>query len=320
MRLALTLLTLAVLSMSCGPGPTGASGTWKKAGDLPAGAQAKCILVDGDAILVGHSQGISKSTDDGATWMDLNNGLVTDAGVTMQVEFLAYSQNVLLAGGEETFGTTDRGGLWRRSDMGLPNNVSVYTLFTSGTTTVAGMNASSGLMGGVFRTTNKGMSWLSSATGIPNTTGANSFEKVGSTLYASVSMAIARSTDEGVTWTMSPGAPGMSNGLWLENLEGTLYVATASAGVQSTGDGVVFTPINNGLPTGKIISTVFANGTNLYAGTDGAGNFVTTDRGVQWLSLNDGFTGLPRTIQFAVRGTKLFAVTETAGVWTLELK
>ncbi|MFT3712285.1 MAG: hypothetical protein QM817_31960 [Archangium sp.] len=314
-------LALAVsgLLFACG-GPGGGPATkWTKVAALPNDASPICILVDGDSIFVGHSQGIAKTTDDGATWAASDLKLSLDGGAPIQTEFMAFSGTTLLAGGEATFSSTDHGVTWRAANTGMPNTVSVYTFFTTGTTTLAGMNASSGPMGGVFRTTNKGMTWSASATGLGMNTGVNSFERVGQTIFASAGETIGRSTDEGVTWQTSPTKPGMSNTLWLETLEGILYIATANSGVYSSGDGVVFTAVSQGLPPNKGVSSLFVNDGKIYASVTGAGVFVTADKGASWTAFNEGFTGLPRVIQFAVHGKKLFAVTEPAGVWVNQL-
>lgn len=321
MKAILGVTVLGLLAACGGPGGGGPTTKWSQAGALPSGAQSICILVDGDAVLVGHSAGIVKSTDDGATWAATDNRLTLDGGAPMRTEFMAFSGTTLLAGGEATFSSTDHGVTWRLANTGMPNTASVYTFFTTGTTTLAGLNTTSGMMGGVFRTTNKGMTWVASATGLGMDTGVSSFTRVGQTIFAAASGIgkIGRSTDEGVTWQLSTNGPGMSNPLWLETMEGILYIATANAGVYSSGDGNVFTAINQGIPPGRIISTVFANDGKLYAATDGAGVFVTADKGASWTPFNEGFTGLPRVIQFAVHGKKLFAVTETAGVWVNDL-
>ena len=62
------------------------------------------------------------------------------------------------------------------------------------------------------------------------------------------------------------------------------------------------------------ITSVVVHGTDLLAGTFGAGVLLSTDKGITWNEIN---TGLPDSIvrSLAICGSTLFAATDTSGLW-----
>jgi len=73
-----------------------------------------------------------------------------------------------------------------------------------------------------------------------------------------------------------------------------------------------WTKVSNGL-TGKYVSALLANGTNLIAGTD-SGAFLSTNNGTNWIAINNGLTTINIT-SLAIIGTNLFAATFGGGVF-----
>ena len=70
---------------------------------------------------------------------------------------------------------------------------------------------------------------------------------------------------------------------------------------------------NNGLFGGNV-NTLVVNGTNLFAGTDGGGVFLSTNNGSSWTAVNNGLTNL-LVLSLAINGTNLFAGTDGGGVF-----
>src|SRR4051812_22538834 len=70
---------------------------------------------------------------------------------------------------------------------------------------------------------------------------------------------------------------------------------------------------NNGLYGGSILSMA-VNGSNLFAGTQGGGAFLSTDNGSSWTSVNTGLTN-PAVRSLLVNGSNLFAGTSGGGVF-----
>ena len=73
-----------------------------------------------------------------------------------------------------------------------------------------------------------------------------------------------------------------------------------------------WTKVSTGL-TGKNVSALLANGTNLFAGTD-SGAFLSTDNGTNWISVNNGLTDR-HISSLALIGDNLFAGTNGGGVF-----
>lgn len=73
-----------------------------------------------------------------------------------------------------------------------------------------------------------------------------------------------------------------------------------------------WTKVSNGL-TGKNVSTLLANSTDLFAGTD-SGVFLSTDNGTNWAAVNNGLTD-KHISSLALIGDNLFAGTGGAGVF-----
>ena len=67
-------------------------------------------------------------------------------------------------------------------------------------------------------------------------------------------------------------------------------------------------------PNGSNLFCLAVSGTNLFAGTQGGGVFLSTDDGTSWTAVNSGLTNT--TVRaFAVSGTNLFAGTAGGGVF-----
>jgi photosystem II stability/assembly factor-like uncharacterized protein len=67
-------------------------------------------------------------------------------------------------------------------------------------------------------------------------------------------------------------------------------------------------------PCGGTICAITSDGTNLYAGTLGAGIFVSTDKGENWRVMNTGLASLEIT-SLAVKGNSVFAGTYGGGIF-----
>src|ERR1035437_413617 len=66
-------------------------------------------------------------------------------------------------------------------------------------------------------------------------------------------------------------------------------------------------------PGGGIVRCFVSGGTNIYAGTDGGGVFLTSNNGGLWTSVNTGLTNI-LVSALAINGTNIFAGTN-AGVF-----
>lgn len=118
--------------------------------------------------------------------------------------------------------------------------------------------------------------------------------------------------------------PGYQSIFSVTTSPGAIYMVAYPNGViKSINGGLDWNPVNNGLPAGTAVESVYYNGTYLFAGTH-SGVYRSTDFGATWNLAN---TGLPTssTTNFANKfytyGTTTFAIYSgqvgpgTGGVW-----
>jgi photosystem II stability/assembly factor-like uncharacterized protein len=199
----------------------------------------------------------SRSTDHGATWTTISNGICCYIA-----NFGFDGDGNIYAAASGFHRSTDNGDSWEviSTLIGLQTFV-----FTSAGTLVGGT-----IFGGIYRSTDGGFSWDSSGVGTPwraFTTvavdpGDHAFlgSQDGGGLY--------RSTDQGNSWErLTSGLTDSVIRSVGSNMEGMLFTATGSDGVFSSADGGnEWQPVNNGLPDTTMYDlAVDANG-YLYAG------------------------------------------------------
>jgi hypothetical protein len=213
---------------------------------------------------------------------------------------------------------------------------------------------------GVFLSTNNGSSWTAVSEGLPRWAfsgrGAGQYDTTnyyyysiqclavsGTNLFAGTSeRGVFLSTNNGSSWTaVSEGLPRLAydttnySSIQCLAVSGTnLFAGTSGGGVfLSTNNGTNWTAVNSGLidteitsdPAARsVVNVLTVSGTNLFAGTDGGGVFLSTNNGSSWTAVSEG---LPRSaydttnyyyysIQcLAVSGTNLFAGTSERGVF-----
>jgi len=126
----------------------------------------------------------------------------------------------------------------------------------------------------------------------------------GSTLFASTSMGIYKSNNNGISWTSAN--TGMPNNIvqGFAVIGTNLFAGTNGSGVYVTSNnGNNWTAMNNGLSNLDVWSMT-ASGTNLYAATSG-GVFLSTNNGGTWSSINTGLA--PPVFSIYVDGMNIYA-------------
>jgi hypothetical protein len=197
--------------------------------------------------------GIWRSSDDGASWFQVNDMGVWYMGVTGSTVLAGVAQRGDING---AYRSTSDGQTWTRCNGGFASaadsNVRCFASLKVGSTTYT----YAGTDGGVFISTNGGASWTRISNGLPSgrveslvaTPGAGG---AGVNIFAGVYLyGVYRSTDNGTSWTEA------NNGLFYQGQ--TPYV-----------DAFVASPV-----PGRTTSNVFAS----YHGNV----FVSTDNGATW--------------------------------------
>jgi hypothetical protein len=111
----------------------------------------RVLLYQGTDLLAGTTNGVYRSTNDGAQWTAQSTGLTTQS--SLFIRGLAVSGSTLLAGTQGgVYVSTGPTGSWTAANIGL-TDTSVEALYAAGSMIYAGTS------GGVYRSSNYGASW-----------------------------------------------------------------------------------------------------------------------------------------------------------------
>ncbi|HET6400116.1 MAG TPA: T9SS type A sorting domain-containing protein [Candidatus Kapabacteria bacterium] len=319
--------------------------TWDSVFGGPQNETIEDMVVAGTSVYASASYaGILRSSDSGTTWITANSGLPYTYGYH-SVLSLGVSGTKVLAGtsGQGVFVTANFGSTWLPSNTGLTNSI-VRALTASGSTLLAGTDAgvsisrdngmnwsdaridSGGFLmycvlakepdmfagtKGLFRSTDSGATWMSA--GLTNEL-VYSVASIGGYLLASTDSGIFRSTDSGMDWT-SMNAVLDSNTIGSFVVSGTNVFASATYGIflsRDSGRSWNFVSL-----LGPSVTTLIADGTNLFAGTYNKGIYLSKDSGTNWVDSNNGIpllstgTSFPSINAFARIDSDIFVGTDS---------
>jgi ligand-binding sensor domain-containing protein len=232
------------------------------------------VLANG-TVLAACDQGVYKSTDNGVTWVSTNVG----AGTVFSSVASSSGGDIYAAGNAGVYRSTNNGSTWIEVNSGLVND-DVYDLIA----TPAGFLFAA-TAGGVFRSSNNGGTWSRSgafaeAYSVAVLTGGNQVF-VGSKL-------IQRSSDNGLSWVRCDGSiPALRNVMeFSKGIDGTYYAGGMPGVMTSTDHGHTWVDCSFG---GQVTSFVCDKVGNAFAGTLMGGVFRSSDRGVTWSQMKNGF-------------------------------
>jgi hypothetical protein len=253
-----------------------------------------------DTLYVG---GAFRSIDNGASWVQINNGLTSGTVFPLSVYSLAIKGSKLFAGTSNgIFVSTNDGDSWIQLDFS-PNNGDVRCLLVVDSTIFAGTDAGElgslrDSLGGVFRSTDDGITWTPINTGLRNN-GADkrvyALARIGSTLFAGTWLSgIFTSTDYGNSWSHNDTSNAGGIVTSLAVIDSTLFAGTWYGAVfRSTDMAVSWTRVDSGLtnPVNHYdysIDALAVSGGNVFAGTVFDGVFLSTNYGASWTPVNGG--------------------------------
>ena len=318
----LRLLSLTVL-LGATPGlALAGSNAWTSNG--PAGQWMRA-LAQSPTALYGGSQvgGVFESTDSGASWTAINNGLTGVSVFALAVDPITPS--TLYAGTTDAgvFRSIDSGANWTAINSGL-TTASVYALAIDNqtpTTLYAGTNG-----GGVFKSLDGGDTWTAINSGSTATIVlALTIDPTNSDVVymGANSEGVFKSVDGGLNWIRVAVIPETVFSIAIDpTAPDTVYLGSAVDGIfKSTNGGGVWLLSNTGLqavpPTVRELVLDPVNPSILYAGAPFGGVYVSLNFGLSWAPLN---TGLTNTNVSAIHvdqamPTRLYAGTVGAGVF-----
>ena len=280
--------------------------TWNTLGPRPKGDAVELVITDAERVssqqapitmyLALRDRGIFRSTDGGAQWSPVNDGLIAE-----KISAMAAIGKTVFAGTEKGLYRLDS-GIWKK--LPLDTSGAICSLAVSGTKLYAGIGHEilvrltraerEGLhedlhFTEIFRSTDLGASWTEirlRSKHLRETSPAGiTVLATGETLLA-LSYAQSRSTDGGQTWT---GLEDDQNFLGRSRLpavmvnERTYYKANFSGIHRTTDGGVSWHIFMNGV-MGTAIRDLVAFNNRLYAHT-GYEVYQSTDGGVSWKKL-----------------------------------
>ncbi|MFP4363242.1 MAG: hypothetical protein ACLFR1_05185 [Spirochaetia bacterium] len=295
---------------------------------------ASDILIEGSTIYIGASDGLHVTSDNGTSWVTSGLGgssrfLKYDGtnvffgsyygGFYYSSDHYATFQQVTTADGlidglEQGFASdgstwilaadsgisisSDQGENWTNmtNGPGLTSN-GIMDIVLEDSTLIAGTS-----FGGVVTSEDFGATWES--TSLPTyTDNSRNFDTYIGALCVTDSYLWAdnhRTSDGGETWTSFNQD---SNGLDYPNIRNmvsqgdTVYAATSEGVSVTENNGTNWTTYNegNGLPVNSV-SSVYHDGSRLYAGLYGEGLYYSEDEGTSW----SGFSEYPRESVYAI--------------------
>lgn len=290
-----TTTTLYAATGSGASTSTDGGATWTQGDGVLATGQTLAIdpATPGTLYLGTNQGGVFKSTDAGAHWNAVNNGLsetnVFAIAVAPTVPTAVYAGTF-----SGVFKSTDGGASWTPVNNGLTITF-VSALVVDPTTPSTVYAATFG--GGVFKTTNGGTTWTAKNSGLSLDLdiGALTIDPaVPATLYAgSVFGGVSKTVDGGSNWiAMNSGLPpARITALAISpSLPTTVYAGTSAGVFKSVDDGTSWNAVITGLRALPIYGLAVepALPSNVYAGTSGAGILKSAYGGASWIPVNAG--------------------------------
>ena len=291
-----------------------------------------CFSVSDTSIFAGTESGLFRSTDKGNSWMSINNGLAT---LYLSIHAIAVVPQNMSGAPYKLFAGVYYKGVFRSSNNGenwepVYHGILAQSIEFVGTSPkgYGGTNLFADCIdgaGGLFISTDKGVSWREDTTEGLSQYEITSLLNSDSNAFASTwGTGIFRSKDYGMTW--SPIDSGLDNPV-KENVFTSLAVLGtdiyASGGVwvfRSTNGGDNWTcgggPVlyKGGISYQSEVNSLAVLDSDIFAGTFNTGIFRSTDKGVTWTAVDNGFTGT-YVMTLAASGTTIFAATGDSGIF-----
>jgi len=229
-----------------------------------------------------ESSGIFRSADDGTTWTKINYGF---RNFEVYAIGIGKNDHIFLGTNQQgIFRSTDNGESWQKKDNGYTTAECWTFAFNDSGDIFAG----DGDWAGIYKSSDNGenWSWLIELATLVITINRNG------DIYAGTWQGLYKSTDNGNTWNqITNGLPNLSIPCIAFDIDGGIYVGT---GYYSNGNGVYYSGDNGttwgslGLTDTIVQSIVITDDYKIYAGTFNNGVMLSTDRGKNWNSINNG--------------------------------
>jgi ligand-binding sensor domain-containing protein len=210
--------------------------------------EVKTLMVAGDELYAGTSDGVYRMNESGTGWAVVTTGLDD-----VLVHSLARS-----ADGTLYAGTSGKGVLrlkrhtsgWVRLEHGLKDHEGLIENFIRVLVIDQDQSIFAGTFdGGIFRSADAGATWRSISRALPNDS-IRGIVLINQGLIAATGNGIFKTLDKGKQWVpVNKGLTNLAIQVLIESGEGGLYAGT-SAGVFRSDDGLTWIAVNQGLEAG----------------------------------------------------------------------
>lgn len=252
--------------------------------------------------------GVFKSTDNGVTWAQANDGL----DVTKNITSLALKGDSILAGSYQKalYYSSNNGTTWVNIGTGITNQQVMDIV-------VSGKNIIVATLGGVFKSTNGGAAWAAINTGLPAEVYSQFMSIENGVLYLGIlAKGLYRSADLGASWSRVSDISETARMSSLIQVNSKLFAAGDAGLFVSENNGVSWAQTGTGLPMEQA-PILGSRGTTLYFGAN-QGIFISTDNGANFTSqpLPSELTPSDRDVNcFAVVGDVMFTGFWRSGIY-----
>jgi photosystem II stability/assembly factor-like uncharacterized protein len=275
---------------------------------------------NGELYLSTAGTGVYKSTDDGSSWIQINNGLTSQQAMDIY-QVISYNGSLYAATTGGIYKSTDDGNDWVKKSNGITIGPGALYEFTMSVVEYNGMLLT-GAYNGIYYSTDGAENWT-----LTNISGegieAKNFTLHNGILFAareSINSPIGyKSFDGGMNWEDLTGLSYFNTITFFS--EGNYLWAGIVGGVWlSTDNGITWEDRSNGLNLDPYSSSIIrVNGillTSLKFG--GSGIFSSTDDGLNWENISDGLPFLNSIEKLISFNGEVLAATSN-GLWQRDL-
>lgn len=286
---------------------------WEQLPGLNGGyAEAIVSNSSGDIFTGTSNAGIFKSTDNGNSWVEKNNGLTTNDVISLAIN----NNDDIFAGtfNAGIFRSTDNGESWTQINSGLTllnirsivvNNDSGYVFACAGPTPFSGS---------VFRSSNNGDNWTQINAGLPGFAVFSLAIDANNNVYAGLAFnaGFFISTNNGDNWQARNTGLTDKNvlSLTIDNSNNIIYAGTYTNVFKTTNQGQDWS--STGL-NGNIWALFSNSAGEVFAGTWAGSIYRSSDNGTNWINLYNELT-IVQDIAITQNGD-IFAATAGPGVF-----